>query len=122
MVELQLTDGDFVPNGAGDFCRLEGSRALVQRVLFKLTARRGSFPFLPRLGSQLHSLGREKESARQALCMQYVRQALEDEDVTVNDVVYSSQQGQAQVKVYLEWQGEVLEVTAGLGGVADENG
>ena len=31
MVELQLTNGDFVPNGMGDFCRLEGSRALIQR-------------------------------------------------------------------------------------------
>lgn len=121
MTELQMTHGDFVPDGAGDFCRLEGSRALVQRVLFKLTARRGAFPFLPKLGSQLHTLGREKESARQALCMQYVRQALEEEDVTVTDVTYTAQQGQARVKVYLQWQGTPLEVTAKLGGVADEN-
>lgn len=122
MIELQMTQGDFVPNGTGDFSRLEGSQALIQRVLFKLTARRGMFPFLPRLGSQLHTLSREKESARQALCTQYVCQALEDEDVAVTDVVYTHQQGQAQVKVFLQWQGEALEVTAGLGGVADENG
>jgi len=120
MTELQMTQGDFVPNGAGDFCRLEGSQALVQRVLFKLTARRGTFPFLPKLGSKLHTLDREKESARQALCMQYVCQALEDEDVTVTDVLYSNRQGQAQVKVYLQWQGNALEVNANLGGVADE--
>lgn len=122
MVELQLTNGDFVPNGMGDFCRLEGSRALIQRILFKLTARRGTFPFLPRLGSQLYTLNREKESARQSLCMQYVRQALEDEDVTVTDVTYVNENGQAQVKVYLKWQGELLEVTAQLGGSTDENG
>lgn len=122
MAELQLTNGDFVPNGMGDFCRLEGSQALIQRVLFKLTARRGAFPFLPRLGSQLYTLGREKESARQSLCMQYVRQALEDEEVTVTDVTYDSRNGQAQVKVYLKWQGELLEVTAQLGGSTDENG
>lgn len=122
MVELQWNDGDLVPNGAGDFCRLEGSQALVQRVLFKLTARRGSFPFLPRLGSQLHTLGREKPSARPALCAQYVRQALEDEDVTVTDVAYTDLGGQAQAKVYLQWQGQPLEVTAQIGGVSDENG
>lgn len=122
MTELQLTNGDFVPNGAGDFCRLEGSQALIQRVLFKLTAQRGALPFLPRLGSRLHTLSREKHSARQALCAQYVRQALEEEDVTVTDVVYSDLNGQAQVKVYLDWQGEALEVTALLGGAANENG
>lgn len=122
MSELQMSNGDFIPDGTGDFCRLEGSQALVQRILFKLTARRGALPFLPKLGSQLHTLTREKQSARQALCVQYVRQALEDEDVTVTDVIYTQEQGQAQVKVFLQWQGEALEVTAGLGGATDENG
>lgn len=121
MVELQWNDGDLVPNGAGDFCRLEGSRALVQRVLFKLTARRGAFHFLPELGSKLHTLGREKPGARPALCAQYVRQALENEDVTVTDVAYAERGGQAMVTVYLQWQGQPLEVTAQIGGVSDEN-
>ena len=122
MTEVQVKNGDLVPNGMGDFCRLEGSEALVQRILFKLTVRRGSFPFLPKLGSRLHTLLREKESARQALCMQYVRQALEDEDVTVTDVTYSDRQGVAQVRVSLLWQGEPLKVTADIGGRTDEIG
>lgn len=122
MVELQWNNGDLVPDGAGDFCRLEGSQALVQRVLFKLGVRRGSFPFLPRLGSRLHTLMTEKPSARRALCEQYVRQALEDEAVTVTDVVYHEVGEQAQVKVFLQWQGQELEVTAQIGGVANENG
>lgn len=122
MIELQWNDGDLVPDGAGGFCYVEGSRALMQRVLFKLTARRGSFPFLPGLGSRLHTLGREKPSARPALCAQYVREALEDEDVIVTDVVYDDLGGQAQIKVYLQWQGQALEVTAQIGGVSDENG
>lgn len=120
MEELQLSGGDLVPNGAGGFSRLEGSSALVQRILFKLTARRGMFPFLPRLGSKLYTLPREKESNRQALAAQYVVQALEDEDVTVTDVVYSRQGEQTWVNVYLDWQGEPLEVTAQIGGT-DEN-
>lgn len=122
MVELQWKNGDLVPDGAGDFCRLEGARALVQRVLFKLSARRGSFPFLPRLGSQLHTLAAEKPGVRRMLCDQYVRQALEEEEVTVTEVVYQELDGQAQVRVFLQWQGQELEAAAQIGGFADENG
>ena len=116
MEEMKLTDGDLVPDGAGGFQRLTGSQALVQRVLFKLSARRGSFPFLPELGSLLHTLGREKESARPALCAQYVRQALEGEDLTVTEVEYSHSGGQAQIRVCLGWQGEALEVSVPMEG------
>ncbi len=122
MIEQQWNNGDLIPNGAGGFCHVEGSRALIQRVLFKLTVRRGSFPFLPELGSQLHTLSREKPSDRPALCAQYVRQALVGEDVTVTDVIYDDMGGQARVKVYLQWQGQKLEVTTQIGGVSDENG
>lgn len=122
MEELKWNNGDLVPDGVGGFCRLEGSEALVQRVLFKLSARRGSFPFLPQLGSKLYLLGREKPSARPALCDQYVRQALEEEDVTVTEVSYSEQGEQAQVTVYLQWQGQELKVSAQIGGGSNENG
>lgn len=120
MQEAKWNNGDLVPNGMGDFQRLEGSQALIQRVLFKLSARRGAFPFLPRLGSRLHTLGTEKPGARQALCLQYVCQALEDEDVTVTAAEYSQQGEQAQVTVRLQWQGETLEVTTQLGGMGNE--
>ena len=79
MEEIRLEQGDQVPDGAGDFVRVQGAQALLQRVLFRLSAKRGAFPFLPRLGSQLHRLARESAGDRQALCEQYVRQALEDE-------------------------------------------
>lgn len=121
MIEFEMNNGDFNPDGAGGFRQLEGNRALIQRILFRLTARRGALPFLPRLGSQLHTLSREKESARQVLCRQYVCQALEDEDVTVTDVIYTESENLAQVKVCLEWQGEPLEVSTQIGGIADEN-
>jgi len=121
MEEILLENGDQVPNGAGDFCRLEGAQALVQRVLFRLRARRGSFPFLPETGSLLHQLSREKPSARGALCEQYVRQALEEEDVQVTGVAYEDGGGeQAQVTVSLLWNGEPLSVSAWIGG-KDEN-
>ena len=43
-MELMVRDGDYVPDGAGGFLRAEGSQELLQRVLWKLSIRRGSFP------------------------------------------------------------------------------
>ena len=121
MIEMRLKDGDFVPDGTGGFEGEREEQALLQRILFKLTARRGTFPFLPELGSYLHTLYREKESARQGLCARYVAQALEGEDVTVRDVVYSCENGRAQVTVQLDWQGQRREITAQIGGMKNED-
>ena len=68
---------------------------VLARVLFRLTARRGALPFLPRLGSRLHLVLREKPSARLAAARQYVAEALEDEtQVRVTDVQLTpTQQG-----------------------------
>ncbi|MBQ3134763.1 MAG: hypothetical protein IJB75_02995 [Oscillospiraceae bacterium] len=121
MVEWAMKDGDLVPNGAGGFAQVRGEQAVLQRALFKLMVRRGSFPFLPELGSKLYTLCREKAGARQSLCAQYVAQALEGEDVTITEVTYTETAGQARVDVCLEWQGGSGTVTARLGGVTDEN-
>ena len=59
-MENLLRDGDYVPNGFGGFTRLYGTQEVLARALFRLTCRRGSFPFLPELGSRLQELGREK--------------------------------------------------------------
>ena len=40
-MELKLEQGDYVPDGAGGFETLDGAQALLARVLFRLTARRG---------------------------------------------------------------------------------
>ena len=58
-MENLLRDGDYVPNGFGGFTRLYGTQEVLARALFRLTCRRGSFPFLPELGSRLQELGRE---------------------------------------------------------------
>ena len=49
-MELKLVNGDYVPDGAGGMTRLSGADEVLGRVLFRLTARRGSLPFLPELG------------------------------------------------------------------------
>ena len=40
-MELLLREGEYVADGRGGVVRLEGEEALLGRVLFRLTARRG---------------------------------------------------------------------------------
>ena len=107
-MELRLEQGDYVPNGAGGF----QAEALLQRGLFRLTARRGHFPFLPELGSRLYQLGREKPSAREALALQYVTEALVQEpDLAVMGAeLTETAPGQAALRADLNWQGASLSV------------
>ena len=102
-MELRLEQGDYVPNGAGGFQRLEGAEALLQRVLFRLTARRGQFPFLPELGSRLYQLGREKPSAREAL-------AQESELAVTGVELTETTPGRAALRTDLNWRGAPLSV------------
>ena len=78
-MELMVRNGNYVNDGAGGFLRAEGTDELLQRVLWKLSIPRGSFPLLPALGSELHRLGRAKPAERAGLARQYVAQALSDE-------------------------------------------
>ena len=52
-METKISNGDYVPDGLGGVARCKGTEALLERVLFRLTARRGQFPPLPNLGSRL---------------------------------------------------------------------
>ena len=51
-MELRIQNGDYVPDGLGGAVRCQGADALLERVLFRLTARRGGLPLLPRLPSR----------------------------------------------------------------------
>ena len=73
---LSLRNGDYVPDGTGGLRRTEGREALLEQVLFRLTARRGTFPFLPELGSRLWQLGQLPAARRQSAAEQYVAEAL----------------------------------------------
>lgn len=110
-MERKLMDGDYVPDGSGGLTTLSGGEEVLARVLFRLTARRGALPFLPRLGSRLGQLGRERPSARQALAAQYVAEALQGErELKVRSVELTPEGDGAQVAVFLDWRGETLAV------------
>ena len=57
-MELKLRNKDYVPDGQGGFVRCLGWEGVLAEALFRLSCRRGSFPFLPELGSRLYLLGR----------------------------------------------------------------
>ena len=111
-MELRLRNGDYVPDGVGGLLRAEGREALLQRVLFKLTARRGAFPFLPELGSRLHQLGKVPPAQRQAAAAQYAAEALEGEALSVESAALArGAEGSMALTVNCLWRGEPLPVT-----------
>ena len=63
-MEPRIQNGDYIPDGLGGVVRSQGADALLERVLFRLTARRGGLPPLPQLGSRLYLLGREPAAQR----------------------------------------------------------
>ena len=111
-MELKLENGDYIPDGLGGMVRLESDQALLQRVLFRLSARRGGLPFLPDLGSRLYQLGREPLAARSAAARQYVVEALAGEPVTVEDVILQDRGGgRIDVTAVLRCEDQQLQVT-----------
>ena len=113
MAVNRLRDGDYVPDGVGGFLQASGAEAVLERVLFLLTARRGSFPLLPEVGSRLYLLPREKASARQALGASYAAEALAGEkDLQVTGARW--EEGQQRLTVVLTWRGEPLEAQVGV--------
>lgn len=108
-METKLINGDYVANGLGGVVRCKGDEALLARVLYRLTARRGALPFLSELGSRLYQLGREKPSTRQALAVQYVAEALREEpELAVESVELVQTEEMGLLTVRLAWQGEEL--------------
>ncbi|MBR5534524.1 MAG: hypothetical protein IKU62_06730 [Ruminiclostridium sp.] len=109
----KLRDGDYYLEGGGIFARAEGAEALLERVMFKLQVRRGSFPLMPRLGSRLYLLPRAKASARAALGASYAAEALAEEEVAVTRAEWEEER--RRLTVFLRWQGEELSVGVTMG-------
>lgn len=111
-MEARIHNGDYIPDGLGGVVRCQGADALLERVLFRLTARRGGLPPLPRLGSRLYLLSREPAAQRLSAARQYVAEALAEEEVTVTDVSLTSEkQGHIGIRVLLEYEGTELSVS-----------
>lgn len=86
----KLTNGDYVVRGS-TIVRVTGLAARFQDALFRLQCRRGSFPFLPELGSQLWRLGMEKASNWDAHARQYCAEALRGTGITAQKIQVTRQ-------------------------------
>ena len=116
-MSLLLQNRDYADDGNGGIAAVQDGDELLGEVLFRLAARRESFPFLPALGSRMHLLRRAKASERESLALQYAAEALEDlEDVTVTGASVQQEDGAFWVSVELLRQGTRLAVTARLEG------
>lgn len=111
-MSLLLHEGDYCADGCGGVQELTGAEAAAQRILFRLTVRRGSFPFMPELGSQLYRLGRESIQRREQAALQYVTEALAEEtEVSVEGVqLCEGAEGESILHLSLCWQGQKLEL------------
>ena len=111
-MEPRIQNGDYIPDGLGGVVRSQGADALLERVLFRLPARRGGLPPLPQLGSRLYLLGREPATQRLSAARQYVAEALAEEAVTVTDIALApAEQDRTRLTVQLEYQGTDLSVS-----------
>ena len=112
-MELKIRNGDYIADGIGGERRADGAEALLERALFRLSVQRGSFPFLPELGSELYRL--RKPSARAAAAKLYTAAALAEETaLTVEDVELTERgDGVMALRVLLTADGEsaALEMT-----------
>ena len=111
-MEVRIQNGDYIPDGLGGVVRCQGADALLERVLFRLTARRGGLPLLPKLGSRLYLLTKEPATQRLSAAQQYVAEALAEEAVNVTDVILTPEgRGHVRVAVLLEYQGTELSAS-----------
>lgn len=113
---MQLKKGDYVPDGRGGFLLLSGGEDLLQRILFKLTVRRASFPLLPELGSKLYRLPGERVSDQETMAKQYVEEALiEEEGLEVKTVSWD--RGSGKLGLELVWKTQEISTSLMIKGM-----
>ena len=79
-MELKLSNGKYVVGADGTLECVSGAEEKIQRILCRLSARRGGFFPMPEFGSRLYKLSSMKPSARNAAAQQYVHEALAAEE------------------------------------------
>ena len=111
-MELKIRNGEYVFDGSSALQKVEGNEELIQRVLYKLTARRECFPFLPERGRELYRLGYSAGKERCGAAEQAVREALQDAtDVELQSVMLADGPDNLHtLRVYLAYRGQALEV------------
>ena len=109
-MEPKLTNGDYTLSGGGGFSRAYGSEALLCRILFRLSARRGKFELMPDMGSRLWLLPSKPRSMWQRYAWEAVAEALSAEAVSLTAVTVEERNGRLYVAAELSCDNENLTV------------
>ena len=116
-MSLLLKERDYTADSNGGVTAVRDGEAMICEALFRLTARRGSFPFLPELGSRMEQLRREKPSAWDSLARQFAVEALAGlSGVSVTGAAVEQEGDALMVTVKLIWEGTPLSVSLQLEG------
>ena len=110
-MEMKFVDGDYVHDGCGGFETVSGAGEVLNRVLFKLSARRGGFELMPELGSRLYTLFSCKGSMLESLAREYILEAVSGEQgLTLTSVELESVESDTlNIRAVFEYNGERLE-------------
>lgn len=112
-MEFKLTDGKYSVGEGGRLETVGGAQEAAQRVLARLTARRGGFSPLPGFGGRLFTLPSAKPAQWASLARKYIAEALADEkDITIEDVaVVELEPGRVSVSVRLRYESDTISLT-----------
>ena len=102
-MEIALEGGRYTAAKTGGLETVTGTDELAQRLLMKLTARRGGFAPMPSYGSRLYTLaGAVKPKERLTAARQFVAEALEEESgVEVNGIEITEDGGALCIRLAL---------------------
>lgn len=116
-MEMKLTEGRYEAGKYSGFQCVEGREELAQRLMMRLTARRGGCPLLPDYGSSLYKLPGEKPSERLTAARQYIMEALSGEaGVELENLSVSEAGDRLLVRAELSAGGGSFEVSTYVGG------
>jgi len=109
-MELKLSGSDYAVS-EGKLSSVSGAEEILQRVLMKLTAKRGGFAPMPEFGSRLHLLPGAKKSERAALSEAYVAEALAGErDISISSLNVSEAGGEIRIALTLRYKGNDFDL------------
>ena len=105
-----------MPYGAGNIKTAVDFEEKLQRVLFKLSCRKGGFAPKKEIGSRLYMLVNEKKENRETAARKYVLEALEEETgVSLTALEVKAVGDTLSVYLTLEYNGESEKLQVDIG-------
>lgn len=105
-MDMKLYDGDFVPAGS-DFAAVSGREELLQRVLIRLSVKKGSFSLMPGFGSELYKLRTQDGTDLAARARTYANAALLPMGLEIESVLVSGEGDALSLEFFISGGGSL---------------